>query len=192
MYIYLSVLAFSVSISCLFFPFVIGCRCPGVRSSSEKSTIFCSDIRPEVEPRKFGLCKPCYFPSYPLCPRYQDFEQRISRYIVTSFAVNVTLEVADIYDSSEKSTIFCSDIRPEVEPRKFGLCKPCYFPSYPLCPRYQDFEQRISRYIVTSFAVNVTLEVADIYDLITRLNLVGLSTIKEFFLERRELFLRTA
>ena len=126
MYIYLSVLAFSVSISCLFFPFVIGCRCPGVRSSSEKSTIFCADIRPEVEPRKFGLCKPCYFASYPLCPRYQDFEQRISRYIVTSFAVNVTLEVAVIYD------------------------------------------------------------------LITRLNLAGLSTIKEFFLERRELFLRTA
>ena len=43
----------------------------------------------------------------------------------------------------------------------------------------------IEVYFYKLFAVNVTLEVADFNDLITRLKLVRLSTIREFFLERR-------
>ena len=50
----------------------------------------------------------------------------------------------------------------------------------------------IEVYCYKLFAMNVTLEVANIYDLITRVKLVGLSTIRFFFLKRRELFLRTA
>ena len=58
----------------------------GVRLTKSPLSFVQISIRPDFEPRKFGHCKPCYFPSsYPLCPIEQDFEQELSRYIVTSF-----------------------------------------------------------------------------------------------------------
>ena len=68
-----------------FFPLWLDADALGVRLMKSRLSFVQISIRPDFEPRKFGHCKPCYFPSYPLCPRQQDFEQQLSRYIVTSF-----------------------------------------------------------------------------------------------------------
>ena len=88
---------------------------------------------------------------------------------------------------SVKSTFVCSDIsQARIWSQQFRSLQALLLSVLYMVSKISGFwATAIEVYCYKLFAVNATLEVANIYDLITRLKLVGLSIIRDFFLERK-------